>query len=85
MTGPALLTSDEAARLMGYVDRSALNHRVSKGDVRLAACRLPGSHRRCWSRARLIAAGYLCAEPAPVQPAPAIPAPVCLVATWRVA
>lgn len=85
MRTPDLLTSDEAARLMGYADRSAINHRVSKGDVRLAACRLPGSHHRCWSRSRLIAAGFLCAEPAPALPVLATPAPACLVATWRVA
>lgn len=87
MSAPALLTSDELGRALGYADRSAINQRIGRGDVRLAACRLPGNHHRCWSRSRLIAAGFLCAEPAPVvesAPLP-VPAPMWRVASWRVA
>jgi hypothetical protein len=87
MSAPALLTSDELARALGYADRSAVHNRIDRGDVRLAACRLPGSHRRCWSRSRLIAAGFLCVESAPVVTSAALPAPAPAmhVATWRAA
>ena len=84
------MTSDELAHAMGYAGRSAVHQRIDRGDVRLAACRIPGPHRRCWSRARLIAAGLLCAEPAATVSLTyamqgAVPANVVPVATWRVA
>jgi hypothetical protein len=87
VSSPALLTSDELARAMGYADRSAVRRRIDRGDVRLAACRLPGRHRRCWSRSRLLAAGILCAEPVAAAESDALPAPSPMwrVASWRVA
>jgi len=84
---PALMTSEEVAHEMGYADRSSVHRRISCGDVRLAACRLPGTSFRSWSRARLEAAGYLCPAVAPVLvQAPLVtPAPAYVITTWRVA
>jgi hypothetical protein len=88
MGRPALLTSAELAIALGYADRSAIHRRIDRGDIRLAACRISGNHWRCWSRARLEAGGYLCAEvlPAVVDPQPYhLPAPAHTVAVWRIA
>jgi len=63
---PDLLTSSEVAHALGYANRSGIHLRIERGDVRLAACRLPGKAHRSWSRARLEAAGYLRAAPAAV-------------------
>lgn len=82
---PDLLTTPELARALGYVDRSAVHARIARGDVRLASCRLPGRCRRSWSRARLIAAGYLTQAPAPIRAADPIALPAVVVATWRIA
>jgi hypothetical protein len=81
---PDLLTTPELAHALGYVDRSAIHARIARGDVRLAGCRLPGRARRSWSRARLIAGGYLTPPAAPVCSDP-VTLPAVVVATWRIA
>lgn len=88
MSLPALMTTPEVCYEMGYTDRTAIHCRISRGDVRLAACRLPGRAHRSWSRARLVAAGYLVAEPRPVHNDAVYdlsPAPGRAVAVWRLA
>lgn len=85
---PEMLTTDEVAAALGYRARAAIHQRVARGDLRLSACRLPGRHRRCWSRSRLVAAGFLSPPPAPVIAAPPAPPallPSVVVATWRIA
>lgn len=85
MGTPALLTTEELAHEMGYADRSSVHRRIETGDLRLAACRLPGNSHRCWSRARLLAAGFLTpAVPAPPS-TPAVPPATQTVAVWRLA
>jgi hypothetical protein len=85
---PDLLTSDEAARLLGYADRRGLWQRIMK-DHRLRDCRLKGTFRRCWSRPLLERAGYLSPPVRPQSPAPSADLPYApaqhVVAVWRLA